>query len=195
MSANLARAMESFVTDTYGRTAWRDVVRAARLDFDSFELLFDYPATITEPVLDAAAARLQRSRADLMDDLGTYLVSHPRMVGIRRLLRFGGGDFETFLDSLRELPDRARLVLPDLHLPSLRLEDEGDGAYSLDCSRASADLCGVLVGAIRAMADDYGALVTTELASGRDGGSRIEIVVLSSRFTPGRAFELAGRPA
>lgn len=185
--------MESFVTDTYGRTVWQDMVRAARLDFDSFELLFEYPDTVTEPVLDAAADRLQRSRADLMEDLGTYLVSHPRMVGIRRLLRFGGDDFETFLDSLRELPDRARLVLADLQLPSLRLKDEGNGAYALDCSKASADLCGVLVGGIRAMADDYGALVTTELKSGPGNACRIEIVVLSSRFTQGRAFELAER--
>ena len=192
MSANLARAMESFVTDTYGRAAWRDVVRVARIDFESFELLFDYPDAVTEPVLDAAARRLQRSRPDLMEDLGTYLVSHPHMVGIRRLLRFGGGDFETFLESLRELPDRARLVLPDLHLPSLRLTEDGGGRYALDCTDASKDLCGVLLGGIRAMADDYGALVTTELAPGPDGGCRIQIVILSASFSAGREFELAG---
>lgn len=195
MPGTLARATESFVVDTYGVSAWRDVVRAARVDVTGFELMLSYAPEVTEPVFEAAATRLGRTRAELMEDVGTYLVSHPNMAGLRRLLRYGGENFEAFLFSLRSLPGRARLVLPELTLPNLRLTDRGGGCYWLDCTPALPDVSAVILGAIRAMADDYGALAMTQLLTeaASDGDAptcRIEIILLDARFAAGRAFEL-----
>ena len=192
MPSILARTLESFVTDTYGRDQWLATMRDARQDFESFEFFFEYPAEEIDRVFDATARRLRRTRAELMEDLGTYLVSHANVGGLRRLLRYGGADFESFLESLRELPDRARMVLPELALPNLRVRRLEGVGYALDCGGANTDMCCLLVGAIRAMADDYGALAMTELADpapGRDG--RIVVTILASGFSKGRVFDLA----
>ncbi len=68
----------------------------------------------------------------LLEDLGTYLVSHPNVQGLRRLLRFGGAGFIDFLHSLDELHDRARLAVPDLDLPQLELRDHGSADLLAD---------------------------------------------------------------
>jgi hypothetical protein len=57
-------------------------------------------------------------------------VTDPGLEPLRRLLRFGGGTFEEFLVSLEELPDRARLAMPELEMPEITLSVEGGGRSS-----------------------------------------------------------------
>ena len=90
-------AVQRFTTDTYGTEAWYDVTRLADLDFVQFEAMLTYDDALTPRVLNAWAVRLDRPRAEVMEDIGTYLVSHPNTEGLRRLLRFGGVDFVDFL--------------------------------------------------------------------------------------------------
>ena len=128
------RSFQFFLIDTWGVEAWETVASAAGLPFAGFEAMLSYDDGALDRVIEASSAHLHRSRFSLMEDLGTYLVAHPRQATVRRLLRFSGANFTDFLASIEELPDRGRLVLPDLDLPHLRLEDQGDGIYRLHCS-------------------------------------------------------------
>jgi hypothetical protein len=94
----------------------------------------------------------------LLEDIGTYLVTDPALEPLRRLLRFGGGTFAEFLVSLEELPDRARLAMPELEMPEITLSCRGRGPLHHRCALAGAGIGPLLLGALRAMADDYGAL-------------------------------------
>lgn len=162
----LNHALEGFLRDTYGVARWRAIAQTAGLAFDRFEPLLPYPADLTDLVVAAASERLGRSSETLLEDMGTWLVS-PRSDGrLRRLLRFGGAHFDDFLHSLEELPDRARLALPDLNLPEIRLEEQGGGMFRLRVRELFAGAHHVLMGLLRAMADDYGALVLIEAGSG-----------------------------
>lgn len=190
-------SLQNFVADVYGDEVWRDVVGMAGLDFDRFEAMLLYHDDITHSTLAAASARLGKSRDDLLEDMGIYLVSHPNMGRIRRLLRFGGSDFVEFLESLDDLPERMRLAVPDLEMPRLRLSGQGQGKYHLRCGRKPEGTAQVILGALRAIADDYGALAFVdriatpeELRASDD--LLIEITVLSTSFAAGRAFELTG---
>ena len=82
-----------------------------------------YDDDMTVRVLDALCADLNRPRAEMLEDLGTYLVSHPKMEDLRRLLRFGGVTYVEFLHSLDDLSDRVRLAVSDLCLPTLELRE------------------------------------------------------------------------
>ena len=113
------RAVQCFISDSYGAEKWLEVTREADLELVEFEAMLTYDFAITPKILDAAAKVLDRPRADIMEDIGTYLVSHPNVEALRRLLRFGGVNFVEFLHSLDDLPDRARLAVSDLYLPSL----------------------------------------------------------------------------
>ena len=193
MHGLINRAIQSFVCNTYGEARWRLVTEAAGLGFTDFEAMLTYEDELTDNVMDALCIELRRDRGEILEDLGTYLVSHPAVEALRRLLRFGGETYVDFLYSLDELPGRARLAVSDLILPSLELREIGIGQFSLACGPGLPGFGSVMVGILRAMADDYGALVMLEHGGARDGAEVIAITLVESAFSEGRAFELGAR--
>lgn len=189
------RSIQCFLRDTYGAAGWASVARQARLGFDNFEAMLNYDTALTEAVIDAAATVLQRPRETVLEDLGTYLVSHENTQALRRLLRFGGVTFDDFLHSLEDLPERARLALPDLNLPVLTLEEGSAGDYRLYVSAEITGVGHVMVGLLRAIADDYGALVLLDYAGASGTDEAIQIKLLDQRHSTGRDFNLAGYSA
>jgi hypothetical protein len=67
----------------------------------------------------------------LLEDIGTYLVTDPALEPLRRLLRFGGDTFAEFLGSLEELPDRARLAMPQLEGAGNHAAGRGGGRFRI----------------------------------------------------------------
>ncbi len=191
MHGLINRSIQCFLRDTYGEAAWREVARRADIGLDNFEAMLIYDIAVTDRVIDAAAALLERPRDGVLDDFGTYLVSHPNLERLRRLLRFGGVSFVDFLHSLDDLPDRARLALPDLDLPLLELQGSSSDCFRLACRSPLAGAGHVIVGLLRAMADDYGALVLLEHEGSRGGAEIVAIHLLETRFAAGRRFDLA----
>jgi hypothetical protein len=188
------RAIQCFVRDTYGAETWEALARRGDLPLAGFEAMFIYDDAITDRMLDAAVAVLGRPLDTVLEDLGTYLVSHPNVDALRRLLRFGGETFDEFVESLDELPRRAALALPELELPVLEVvPDDAHGTTSrISCRWPRAGFGHVLVGMLRTLADDYGALVLLD-HEGWDGDAEwIRITVMSGSFSTGRPFRLAG---
>lgn len=193
MHGLINRAIERFVRDTYGADLWTRIMRRAGLEFSEFEAMLTYEPPVTQAVLTAAAGELSKPVNDMLEDIGTYLVSHPNVEALRRLLRFGGVTFTEFLYSLDDLPERARLAVSDLNLPPLALREHGADVYSLTCGAEMPGFGHVILGLLRAMADDYGALVLLEYKGARDDAEVIEIRLLTSEHATGRRFDLAAR--
>lgn len=190
MHGLINRAMQCFVHDTYGEDRWLDVAQVAGLDPPLFESMLTYDDALTRDVLDAVCASLGKSEDEVLEDIGTYLVSHPNNEALRRLLRFGGMTFEEFLHSLDDLPDRARMAVPDLELPTLELRDCGADQFCLCCGGDYPFYGHVMLGVLRTMADDYGALVFLEISPCEQGGKVIKIALVESAFSEGRSFKL-----
>ncbi|WP_104018849.1 heme NO-binding domain-containing protein [Roseovarius nitratireducens] len=199
MNGLINRAIACFVRDSYGDPLWEEVTARLGIDESAFEPLMPCDPGVTARLVEAVAARFSRSSADLLEDLGTYLVAQPRSEAIRRLLRFGGVDFAEFLESLEDLPDRARLAMSELDLPAISLYMQGAGVFRVEMARA--DGAGlrfgpVLLGMLRAMADDYGALVVLDYRGCDATREIIEVRLLDAAFADGRGFDLAsGRAA
>jgi hypothetical protein len=193
MHGLINRSLQCFVRDSYGPPVWAAVVREAGLGFESFEAMLTYDAALTDAVINAAARQLDRPRETVLEDLGTYLVSHPNVEALRRLLRFGGLTFVDFLHSLEELPGRGRMAVPDLDLPSLTLAGDRDDQFSLACHATVQGGGHVMLGLLRAMADDYGALVLLEHQGLSGGAEIISIQILEQSFAAGRRFDLAAK--
>lgn len=192
MHGLINRSLESFLSNTYGADEWRAVTRDADLGFYNFESMFDYKDELTFAVIDAAATRLSKSHDTILEDLGTYLVSSPDVQSLRRLLRFGGVTFDEFLHSLDDIYERAKLAVPELELPKFNLSEEGErGSFKLICTSPHVGFGRVTMGLLRAMADDYGALVFLEYAGAGDGFEEISIVLVESSYADGRDFSLA----
>jgi len=193
MHGLINKAIQSFVCATYGRDCWLRATEAAGLGFVEFEAMLVYDPKKSYRVLDALCADLKRPREEFLEDLGTYLVSHPNMEGLRRLLRFGGVNYVEFLHSLDDLSDRVRLAVSDLDLPALELVECSHNEFELHCFPGLEGYSSVLVGILRAMADDYGALVFLAHAGNRGGIEVISVALVESAFSEGRRFDLGAR--
>ncbi|WP_434614180.1 heme NO-binding domain-containing protein [Tabrizicola sp. M-4] len=185
------RAMHAFILDGWGKAAWRAAVQEAGLGQRAFDLMLDEPAARTQGVLSSMAARLGRSRECLLEDFGTYLVAHPSWAPLRRLLRFCGTDYRAFLMSLDELPERVSLALPDLVLPPIAVEVADGDVFRLRIGGGVPGVGAMALGAMRGMADDYGALVLLEAGpEAADGAVVITVRLLDDRHAEGKAFTL-----
>ncbi len=191
MHGLINRSLQCFVRDTYGAETWRKVADCAQLVFEDFEPVLTYDDEITDHVIAAASAILNKPRQHMLEDVGTYLASNPSVEAVRRLLRFSGTTFYEFLIALEDIKDRARLALPDLELPTLELYQEDATTFMLSVRWVQSDIGHVVMGILRTMADDYGALVILEHEGLQDGAEQIRISLLDSEFSEGRDFRLA----
>jgi hypothetical protein len=92
---------------------------------------------------------------------------------------------------LEDLPERGHLALPDLDLPKLTLIDQGDGVFRLQCRMPITGIGHIVVGLLRAMADDYGALVLIDFDGISSGAEVVAVHLLDQTHSKGRAFDLA----
>ena len=190
MHGLINRAVQCFLRDAYGPELWQLVASDAGFGADVFDTMAVYPLGVTDGLIDAASRHLNRPRDMLLEDLGTYLVSHHTVEPIRRLLRFGGADFMDFLLSVEDLQGRSRLAVPDIDVPFLTLEEAEPDVYLISCRSDLAGAGHVIMGLLRAMADDYGALVLLDHQGSRDGAEWLRVHVLEACFAAGRRFEL-----
>lgn len=191
----LLRAFQSYVCTTFGPRPWGQVLTQVGFMGEGFEPLLPYDRALFDRVLATAAEILERPVETVLEDLGTHIVTNPAYPAPRRLLRFGGATYGDFLLSLEELPDRARLALPEAALPPVMLEETGPSQYVLSCPLALPALGHVLTGILRAMADDYGALVVIEPEPLPEPGVALSIRLHEPEFTAGRSFRLAPKDA
>jgi hypothetical protein len=190
MHGLINKAVQSFFCHTYGAARWDRVVRTADIGVSDFEAMLVYNDEDSLTLLAAVCNELARSQAEVLEDLGTFLVSHPQLEPLRRLLRFGGVDYVEFLHSLDDLPDRVRLAVSDLILPPMELREHTSGLFTLTCGNGPPGFGSVMVGLLRAMADDYGALVMLDHRGLQDGREVISIALVETAFGEGRSFEL-----
>lgn len=195
MHGLINRAVQCFVRDTYGAAFWLTVTRRAKLEFTEFEAMLHYDDEVTDRVISAISKELSLPKSVVLEDIGTYLVSHENVEALRRLLRFSGVTFLEFLHSLDDLRARARLALSDLDFPDLELHDLGENVFCLKCRHEMAGFSFVVMGVLRTMADDYGALVLLDHEDGGTAVNTIRIQLVEHAYSSGRHFDLGAKSA
>ncbi len=194
MHGLINKSFEGFLRKTYGDDLWRRSMEELDAGVESFEAMFLYDDALTQRLVDIAADFLAKPREILLEDFGTFLVTDPQSERVRRLLRFGGVDYVDFLHSLDDLRGRARMAVPDLELPRLELAETG-GEFILTCIFAQPGFGHVLVGVLRALADDYGALALVEYRGRAGDTDTLSVRLLEVGFSEGRDFSLAREQA
>ncbi|MDG3040610.1 heme NO-binding domain-containing protein [Roseicyclus marinus] len=190
MHGMVNRALQGFLTTTYGPDVWAEVRGQAGLPFADFEAMLDYPDALTLACFEAACHVLHKPPNALLEDIGTWLVTDPHLEPLRRLMRFSGAGFVDFLHSLEELGDRGRLAMPDLDLPQIALDRHDAATFTIRARWSLPGIGPILMGCLRAMADDYGALALLRLEGIEDGVECLRVQLLDTAFSTGRSFDL-----
>lgn len=190
MHGLINRSIQMFLTETYGERAWLAVARGSGAEIADFESMQLYPDAVTGMLLAAAERVLEKPRARILEDIGTWLIARRQPGTVRRLLRFGGVDFVEFLHSLDDLPGRVRLAVTGLDLPGMELEEHAPFTYTLTLHRGPPGFAHVLLGLLQAMADDYGALAVIEQTASGPGADVLGIQLFQTDYAEGRDFRL-----
>lgn len=191
MHGMINRALQGFIVENFGQGTWIEVRTLADLRFDEFEAMLTYRNKLTVACFKALAQVTQQDEAAILDDLGTFLITHEGLDPLRRLLRFGGATFTDFILSLDELADRGRMAIPDIELPEITVAQAHSNAFELRVSWKLPGVGPILLGVLRAMADDYGALAFLDLEERAGADDLIRIVIHDTHHAEGRHFVLA----
>lgn len=191
MHGLINKSLQIFLQETYGVAVWSDIAGKSGAPVDGFEPMLSYDTQLTHTLISTAETVLGKPRAAILEDLGTFIVSHKTVKRVRRLLRFGGEDFVEFLHSLEDLHGRARLAVPDLDMPMIEVREEPPAGFRIRCTEPFPGAGHVMQGVVSAMADDYGALVLIDNMPANGRVSEITIDLLDSSHTAGRSFRLA----
>lgn len=184
------RALQCFFTETYGFQTWVEICQLAQTESSSFEAMLIYDTEVLERILKAAARRVETPEDEILEDVGLFLITHPSMQAVRRLLRFGGDSLVEFLFSLEDLKDRVAVAMPDLDLPKVELHAHCSLAFSILLRHPYPGFGSVLVGALRALSDDYGTLAFIQHGGSADGFETVFAELLEIDFATGRDFSL-----
>jgi len=187
MHGMVNRALQGFVIATCGAETWAEVRSQSGLPADGFEAMLAYPDAMTLDCFEAAAHVLHKHPNALLEDIGTWLVTDEHLEPLRRLMRFSGPSFLDFLTSLDEMADRGRLALPDLDMPDIALERLDASTFRIRARWRLPGIGPILMGCLRAMADDYGALAVLQLDGiEADGAETLRVHLLDARHSRGR---------
>lgn len=156
------RGLQSFIINIYGSDTWEDVCMDAQLPFLNFETMLPYDDLLSEQVVDSLAKIVSRSNLEILEDFGTFLVSEHCSPAVRRLLRLGGQSYSDFLLSLEDVYDRVSIAVSDLDMPLMKVEMKTPTEYIIQYEFNKCGYGAVFLGLLRAMADDYGCLVTID---------------------------------
>ncbi|OAN81932.1 heme NO-binding protein [Sulfitobacter pontiacus] len=197
MHGLINHTIQRFVLDSFGHRVWAQVALRADLcavmGTADFEPMLTYNDAITPRVINRLSAVMKRAIPDLLEDLGAWLVSNPDREGVRRLLRFGGDDFEEFLHSLNDLPERAILAVEDLQLPQMEVAQLDDWRFTLTCRGKVQGFGYVMMGVMRVIADDYGTLALLDCKAAPPEGEVITVTIIDRHYAQGRSFDLGAR--
>lgn len=186
------KAVEEFVITVHGGAVWQEVLRDIGTPGFRFEPMLMYEDEKSYALIRALSKRLSKPQQDILDDIGTYLVTPPNGGALRRLLRFSGSSFDDFLFSLDDLNDRVDLALPDLQLPQIMVIPQTIDRVHVRVSQTWSGFAYVLQGLLRAMADDYGTLVFLDVRRDITDSACIEVILIENNFSAGINFDMIG---
>ena len=191
MHGLIFRTIQAFVTDNFGTDKWSAALAVSGIEQPTFETMLHYDENLFPKILDGCAQAVGRPESDILEDIGAYLIHHQDYVSIRRLMRFGGENFPELLHSLIDLPGRTRLAVAGLNLPWIEVREPICGQFTITCSGPPIGFGHVLVGLLRAMADDYGTLAVVDHCGNRNETEVLEVRVVDPGFAMDQGFSLA----
>ncbi|CUH83933.1 Heme NO binding protein [Thalassovita mediterranea] len=177
------RVLQRFVRDRFGADVWRQIADDLGLVPPRFEPMLHYDVALTQRVLSEMQQISGKPREDLLGCIGAYLGGHPHMIAFQRLLRFGADDFDGFLRSLEDVPDRVALSIPGLNLPQIEVQRSHD-VIRVVCVGQWPEYALALRGVVQAMAPQYGRHAMVEVVPVMQSGcaasvSRTDLLVRS----------------
>ena len=121
------QALEDFVRQGFGDTAWKQVRDNAGINVEMFVSMDSYPDDVTFKLVVAATEVLKLDATRILEAFGEHWVLYTAQEGYGQMLSMFGSDLEGFLLNLDNLHSHVGLTFPALRPPSFSVERLEDG--------------------------------------------------------------------
>lgn len=146
------QALEDFVTQGFGRSAWDRIRQRAGLTHDMFIAMDGYPDETTYKLVGAASEVLGLDAAQILEGFGQHWVLYTAESGYGEMLAMFGSDLRSFLNNLDNLHSHVGMSFPALRPPSFTVEEVGANAGLLLHYRSDrAGLAPMVVGLLKGL--------------------------------------------
>lgn len=158
MHGVIGAAIEHYIRSEFGEECWTTTATKAKIPGQRFEPMLQYDDHLLDDVLCELGLQLERAKEDILEDLGTFLVTNGDIIWLPRLLRFGGVNYADFIRQLPQVPKRVALAAFDFGLPKLAVSNPKRGRFELKIESDLPHWSSILLGLLRSMSDQYGTL-------------------------------------
>lgn len=168
--------LREYVWRSHGAQAWTDLLAEAAPGRRFYAPDASYPDEELEALLAAASRRSGAGRAELLEDLGTFIA--PMLFELYRPLISNDWDLLTFLEHIEETIHRVvRLDDPNAAPPRLRVDRIADTAVVIHYN-SERNMCELARGIVAGLQSQYAeTVVMTDLACMKRGDPECAIEV------------------
>lgn len=146
------QALEDFVTQSYGLTAWDSVRQSSGIGPDMFMAMDGYPDDTTYRLVSAATEVLGLDAAQVLEGFGKHWVLYTAEAGYGEMLAMFGADLRSFLNNLDNLHSHVGMSFPDLKPPSFTVEElDGNAGLLLHYRSERAALAPMVIGLLEGL--------------------------------------------
>ena len=146
------QAVEDFVRQGFGDSAWKQIRDNAGVHDEMFVSMNSYPDEVTYKLVQAATEVLNLDAARILEAFGEHWVLYTAQEGYGQMLSMFGPDLEAFLLNLDNLHSHVGLTFPSLRPPSFSVERLEDGSGLLLHYRSQrAGLAPMVIGLLKGL--------------------------------------------
>lgn len=156
------QAMKDLVVARFGEPVWNSITSKAGISSDDFELMQNYPDSVTYGLVGAASEQLSISAADLLEQFGEYWIRFTADKGYGDLLSLFGADFRSCLKNLNQMHARMGAMMPELQPPRFTVEEVSGNELRLSYFSKRPGLTPMVVGLLKGLASRHGEQISVE---------------------------------
>ncbi|CAN7590451.1 heme NO-binding domain-containing protein [Acidovorax sp. LjRoot118] len=146
------QALEDFVVQGFGNSAWERIRQGAGIDHDMFIAMDGYPDDTTFKLVGAASEVLGLEAAQVLEAFGKHWVLYTAESGYGEMLAMFGSDLRAFLNNLDNLHSHVGMSFPALRPPSFTVEEiEGSAGLLLHYRSERVGLAPMVVGLLKGL--------------------------------------------
>lgn len=157
------QALEDFVIQGFGTSAWHRIRQGAGINQEMFIAMDSYADETTYKLVGAATDVLSLDASHVLEAFGEHWVLYTAQSGYGEMLAMFGSDLLSFLKNLDNLHSHVGMSFPALRPPSFTVEEiEGGTGLLLHYRSERAGLAPMVVGLLKGLAKRFSQEITIE---------------------------------
>ncbi len=149
-------AIRDYVRDAHGEAAWQEIAEKAGVDAGEFGSVTPYSDAVTLAIVGESCAVLDIEPEAFLFAIGQRWVRYAAQSSFSALLKFGGRNFEEIVQNLDQIHTRIKVSLPELVLPSFRVERASDEQLLVHYASQREGLFRFVEGLFHGLAEHFG---------------------------------------